>query len=301
MKKLCSFSLALAATMYLASTALASSIPLFTNQVTKLKFTNYEQLIDNNGNGVIDAGDQFKGILTVTTVSNVASNNVLWTNGGSDELTGSFQITVASVTNASDGSSASLPTDIAPPAGSDIYVNFDMSNTAATSSTGIADHLSMYYDSTPDFSADTSSEISVSNDIANAENGNLWLEVLGTDYIKGINETTHTTSTNYNWANLTTNDTGYGITSQLWPDTAGLAGLFGSLTTQIYFQDFITALIPSIDPVNNPSYAYDTGWTYRSEDPLYLRAVPEPATMTLFGLGLLFGGASIKRRRNSLK
>jgi hypothetical protein len=297
MKKLCSISLALMATMYLASTVLASPIPLYTDQVTKLKYTNFEQLIDNQtsgpGAGVISEGDQFQGVLTVTTVTDVSSSQgaTLWDNGGSDELTGTFQLTVTGVYD-SNGDPTTLSTDVAP--SSPVTVTFGL--------TSNNDHISLYHDSTADYSANTdpgilSSSAAMARDIANAEDGNLWFEVLGQDYLGGFNYS-YFDSTNYNWANLTTNNTGYTILKELWPSILGYPAP-SSMLSQIYFEDKIKYIDPT-NPGANANAAY-AGWQYSSEDPLYLHAVPEPATMTLFGLGLLFGGASIKRRRNSLK
>jgi hypothetical protein len=289
MKKLCSISLALMATMYLASTVLASPIPLYTDQVSKLKYTNFEKLIDNQtdpnaGAGYISPGDQFEGILNVTNVYdvNTDSGSGLWNSGDNNvELTGDFKLTVASVTTGPNdtGSDVFLDPGIAPT--SPVYITFTMDS---------SDYIRMYSDSSMDFDP---------TDAGSATNGNLWLEITGNDYVNGINQTTALNSTNYNWANLTQNNTGYTLTKEIWPFAANITFPYNYFT-QIYFEDKITLLSSTLKD-GTPNPAYVAGYRYRSEDPLYLNAVPEPATMTLFGLGLLFGGASIKRRRNSMK
>jgi hypothetical protein len=277
MKKLCSISLAFAATMYLASTALASPVQLLVGQVTKMKFTNYEYLIDNNQNGVIDAGDQFHGILTLSTISNVDGTTTTWANGLSgNEITGEFQITVAS--------GGPLSTSAPPALGTSVGLTFTM---------GSSDFLNLYLDQTPDYSAGSAGSTSA-GDIANATDGTPYFSVIGSDYLSGGNVSSTTaggvsSSVNYNWANLTTNNTGYNIAPELWKDFSGVVGNFGSMVSDIYWETQLSF-------VATGSNAALAGWQYKSEDPLYLNTVPEPTTMALFGIGLLFGAGAIKRR-----
>jgi hypothetical protein len=273
MKRLFSFVLILMVGIFMSASAYALPA-LLTNQATKMKFTDYERLIDNNDNGIIDTGDQFEGVLTLTSISDVDSTNFTWHTGvNGDELTGHFMITVASA------SGDPLPAS-SPPAGTG----------KLTFTLGANDFINIYYDTTADYSAGT--DTSRATDIANATDGILYMQTLGQDYLYGGNISTTlagTSSVNFNWANLTQNNTGYEIVPMPWKETAGVVGNYGSNVSQIYWETQLSFVAPG-------SNADKAGWGFKSEDPLYLYATPEPATLLLFGLGLLFGAGALKRK-----
>jgi hypothetical protein len=88
--------------------------------------------------------------------------------------------------------------------------------------------------------------------------------------------------------NLTTNNTGYTIVPELWKETSGVVGNYGSHVSDLYYESQLSFVAPGSNA--------DGVWQFKSEDPGYLYATPEPTTLVLFGLGLLFGAGAIKRR-----
>lgn len=267
MKKFTSLLAILMLGVFLAAPAYA--LPqLLMDEITKMKFTNFENWIDQDGDGMISAGDDFFGILTMTTITDVNSTagSTTWTDAGPDEITGVFQISVANVSNP-------FSPDLALPLGSSETVQFEMNT---------GDFIRMFYDTTPDFDPD----LPLLQSIATAADGDLWMAVEAGDYIDGYNETTPTTSNNFNWADLTVNNTGYTIVPLLWKESLGSINPYGSYVADLYFETKLEFLLPGA--VGD--------WRYKSEDPVYLFATPEPGTMGLLGLGLLLGARFVRRR-----
>jgi PEP-CTERM motif len=270
MKKL-SILLASAALLATASVSQAGPITLDTTAVTQMKFQNFENLINNNGDGFINTGDQFQGIFQVTSNGTIAfpNENTLQLLTTTD-LYGTFLITVAG------GSIPNVP-------GGSGTITFNLSTPG--------DYINLYTAPVGTYAPNlgTTANLTIS-DLNGA--GTLWASITGTDYIFGENISSSGSSNNYNWANLTVNNTGYDIVPLLWPASNGNIAFPTQLVTQIYFQDILSN--------NSNPLSTTTEWAFSSQDPLNLRAiavVPEPGTFALVGFGLL-GAGFFARRRN---
>ena len=260
---------------FLASSAYALPT-LLTDEVTKMKFTNYENLIDIDESGSITAGDKFFGIITLTTISDVDStgDSVTWTNAGEDEITGIFTLTVDSV-QTTDGS-GELPSNLVLGTTESAFLTFTMED---------GDGITMYYDDGTGIDFIAQGDILTS--IASATDGVVWISISSEDYLDGYNVTNYSTSSNFNWVDITENNTGYNIISMIWKDTLGSVNPYASIESDLYFETKLEFLTST-----------DYEWAYKSEDPVYLyaTAIPEPNTMILFGIGLLSFAGIIRRK-----
>jgi hypothetical protein len=252
----------------MATAAVAVPITLPTGEVTKLKFTNFENILDSNKNGILgDVGDDIEGILFVTSVGTITNPNLYNAQLASRELTGYFHISI--VGGVVGGN----------------HVDFDLSDSA--------DKIELYVGTgaTKNWTAGSG----VATDISNASDGALWAAVYAdpNGWYEAVGDLVGSDFVNTNFANLGVNNTGYTFLPQLFYP------LTGDPTAHTYLGNFhadhkVDAMFKS----RLFSVGVAPGWYFRSEDPMYLWVVPEPGTITLLGVGIAgLGLLRLRRRR----
>lgn len=240
---------------------------LIQDEPTKFKLTNFERWITGgnvNDTNWLDQGDVIEGIFNITTISDITDSNTTWSDtAGGDELTGHFQFTIT-------GGSMN------PALGA--VISFGL---------GPNDFIRAYYATTDNW------DPKQTDAVARATDGGLYFEVLGSDLIEGIARDVMpgVTQTNW-WYNLTTNNTGYTMVPQLWPEVLGGGPFIHPVPGGMHLTGHTSQMYLEGSIYNYGLY----GWDFRSEDPGYVFPTPEPATMLLFGSGLV-GITGFARRR----
>lgn len=252
----------------LATTAVAGPISLPIGEVAKLKFTNFENVLDTNQNGIVgDVGDDVVGILFTTSIGTIGVPNLLNGQLASRELTGYFHLSI--VGGVAGGN----------------HVDFDLVDSN--------DMIELYVD----FSKDWTAGSGVATDIANATDGALWAAVYAdpNGWFEGVGDLVGADFVNTNFVNLGVNNTGYTFLPQFF------FPLTGDPTAHTYLGNFhadhkVEAMFKS--RLFAPSTA--ANWSFRSEDPMYLWSVPEPGTIVLLGAGIAgIGLLRLRRRRKT--
>ena len=302
--------------------AQAAPITLETNQPTQMKFSDYEIALRPNAegnftfngasyslvNGSFQPGDKFVGLFNITSIGTTAQANDLSAQLATTQLTGVFSISIINCDTTLGCGSTTTATNS--------HMDFAL---------GGGDFVQMYTapagTMNPTLYDGTSSGLGLA---VNSASGALWLAVNGAAdntitagalgaapaYVGYSNSATFpiTATINDNWANANVNNTGYTLLPQMWPGTNfALAGFNGycetpscpvpngytaisplGLLSDVFFQSQVNF---------NTNAAANGSWQFISQDPMLLYAVPEPASLLLFGTGLL--GFGLFRRKQS--
>lgn len=251
--------------LVISAGAHAVPIQLPTDQVTKMKYTNFENFIEQNQTPGVQAGDAVAGILQLTSVGTIGQPNLLNGQLVTKEITGQFHLTIVG---------GSVATN---------HLDFGL--------TGPGDFLRLYVGQGATYNWDPTN-------IATATDGNLWLEVNASTFYEGVGDITGPASGetfNKNWANFSVNNSGYWFTPQF----------FGALTGDPTAHTYLGPVHGDhlVDTLFNSRLFVPSGvsgWAFRSEDPMYVWAtIPEPGTLGLLGAGLLGIGLAYRRRKKS--
>jgi hypothetical protein len=231
----------------------ADLITLPTGGIARLDYIGFETFHDVNGNGVVDAGDFFDGIILVTSITNASGTVDLSSQLATRELTGHFRFTVIG--------------------GSSLAGHFEFGLTAA-------DFFQLYVGTGPTKNWDPTA----ADAVARATDGDLWAAVLPGVFFESVNDRLPNGATlNRAWMNLTTNNTGYDFTPEPFPTLLGLdpthtylGEMKGDNVVQAFFENSVAG--PSTVP----------GFTFSIFGSVFVEAnIPEPSTLALTGLGLL--------------
>ena len=229
-------------------------VTLPTNDITVMTYTGYETLIKVVQSRDILPGDRFTGIFIIQSITNASGTIDLSGQLATKEVTGAFSFTVTG----GSGSSGHLEFGLAP---GDFFSAFV--GTGATKD----------YDPTqPDA-------------FQRATNGAPWVSIQPGSFFVSVNDRIGPGGAPVNraWADVSQNDTGYALLPETFLDLLGkpAENTYGGVTHGDYAAQLDFENHPG--PTDLPAYSFKIGGF------IYVDAVtvPEPASLTLLGLGAL--------------
>ncbi len=266
-----------------AATANATLI-IKPNVLNVLHFNNVENWMDRDSNGTISAGDAFYGIANVTSID-APFGTTVWNmnNTGSslDTFTSYFFTRVTSVVpdTAADKVHITLgPGLVADPNG----VISDGERAA-----GVV--MKLWTDSSS--SAYNTSSGSVTTDIGTATDGTPW----GSLTLGSGSTYWHTLGPLTPPANLGD------VVGDSWFGLNFLAGT-GPAVSKVDDPLLLGTALVDWYGTSNVNVASSPGtWGFTSVDPAHIKPVPEPASMLLFGIGMLGSMAALRRKKKKIR
>lgn len=268
------------------------------------------QNVDLNGNKLLDVGDTLRGILTINNVTDQPPGSGTTTNVAATgtEITAIFEAQIATKT---------LVSATGGPGGTPLY-NFTFTpNAAFGTSVGVVGAMAaFYFDTSPDFqisgatctsAAPGGSCESHATDGAlklvlgeSADTDFLWQALGATDNTALLQNVSTTTSVGTFNANLFVllNNTGFGF-NQIPSEIPGYV-------TPVGADGLIDVAVDGTvrgkcAAFSAPGVCSTAATVYQAEDKsdFHFRAVPEPTTIAIIGMGLLGMGAFSRRRKKS--
>jgi PEP-CTERM putative exosortase interaction domain len=247
------FGLGLASLVSLSHAAPLIVLPA--GEITRLSYVGQEFFDDKNGNHLPDRGDVFKGVVNITQIHGVASGADFSSQLADNELTGRFHFSI--IDQSSDFSHLEfglLPGD---------FFNFYVGQ-----------------GSTKNF------DPSASNVYDRASDGQFWLGLKPGGVFESVNDRQSNGSTlNRAWADITVNNTGYFLHSDLLRTILGKdaqhrvgSQFHGDHSTQAIFDNQVAG-----------ASSFPSQFTFNIFGEFDVFAVPEPPTPLLILLGMTIG------------
>lgn len=249
----------------------------------EVKLADYEWIVDkttptfgSNDQTANEAGDKLRGIFKITTIQDIDTSTTYWSDGffSTQELTGYFEFTVK-------GTSVS---------GSSLTVDFD------------SGFVKVFVDDSKDFGlgyvgpSDTGSASAFFGNGSGYSDGELWLDLVAVGGIVPFDSTIiQRALIDLSKDPITGSADGYldivggsgaGVFAADSQDPGGL--LAGEQDVR-----FLSDITFDKDYATSPAADYPV----TSHDPMRGRIVPEPGTITLWTLGIIFGVTRAKKRR----
>ncbi|HUY91122.1 MAG TPA: PEP-CTERM sorting domain-containing protein [Pirellulales bacterium] len=260
------------------------------NQITQFKITSFEEVVDSSGNelssnATIGVGDRFIGILNVTTSQTTSGNNSLSPVGF--QLTGVYDVTV----NAVAGSDGATSFQITPTTSfaNTLAVLSNVQAAGGTSSNLQNTMIGLFVGNTVNFSDGGT----IAQGIANAETGTFYAGVGATGtwgsgyYWQALGPNTvaanaNATTTFTGSLGMIFNNTGLTFIPDQHVPPSAAADNFGFSNAQL--NGILNQVIIKGSTTANGDFGITSQWPLVTQDPVQVHAVPEPASLALWGL-----------------
>lgn len=261
----------------------------------ELKLRNFESIhVDNGTVGQIDIGDTLRGVFQITSSAPISGGDERFPVGF--ELTGIFETQVSGVS--------------APDAfGNSLFEFVPYASFATEFVLPVGTMIAFYEDYTPNFGAGIGTAGTIAAAEALATDGTLFAafgadvgSTWGVDYYwNAIGDATPFVTATPNVATFAASlQSLFAPVGTAFTDTFTQAPVVGTPIAQAaLLAAIVNELALQGNVTTNTSFAPGTGNPYplRSQDPIRVNIVPEPASMSVFGLLSLCGGLALRRRR----